>query len=234
MKKKLKIGLVGDYDTGILAHTCIPNALAISSKSMGLALEIHWLSTDKIEGLNPSEKKSFNAFWCVPGSPYKDRAAALRIIRFARESSIPYLGTCGGYQHAILEFAINELGLTKACLEEEDPSGEMLLISALPCRLVDEERKITIEEDTHLGRIMGTSVIAEEYRCGFGMNKKYSHHFNEAVLKFVAFNDEGIPQAIELSDHPFFIGTAFQPERSSQKGEDHPLIRAFLQAAISI
>lgn len=232
MKTAVKVGLIGDYDASITAHQCIPAALKISADSLGVTVNPVWLPTEKLHELTESQKDDFDAFWCVPGSPYKDRRAVLGLIRHIRTHDVPYLGTCGGYQHAILEFAIHSLGLTAATLEEEDPQGEMLLISALPCRLVDEKRKISVLKDSKLREVLGTDEISEEYRCGFGMNPRYSHHFNQSPLRYVAFNEENIPQAFELSNHRFFVGTAFQPERSSRTEKSHPLIQAFLQAAL--
>jgi CTP synthase (UTP-ammonia lyase) len=43
----------------------------------------------------------FSGLWCVPGSPYRSMEGALLAIRHARESGVPFLGTCGGFQHAL-------------------------------------------------------------------------------------------------------------------------------------
>jgi CTP synthase (UTP-ammonia lyase) len=98
------------------------------------------------------------------------------------------------------------------------------------CRLTNESQKIRLEPDSKLSHAYDAPEISEEYRCGFGINPKFAHLFRDSSLKFVAFNETEIPQAIELIDHPFFIGTAFQPERSSKLGKSHPLIRAFVSA----
>jgi CTP synthase (UTP-ammonia lyase) len=232
MKKIVKIGLIGDYNTNILAHSCIPKALKIAASTFGVSVNIEWLPTDNINSLNQNEINKLDGLWCIPGSPYKDRSAVLEMIYSVRTSSIPFLGTCGGYQHAILEFAINELGLISASHEEENPNEKMLLISALPCRLTDEKRRISILKNSKLNSVMGANEIIEEYRCGFGMNSEYSYLFKNSSLKFVAFNEENSPQAVELTNHPFFIGTAFQPERSALINVPHPLVCAFLQAAL--
>ncbi|MFL5815631.1 MAG: glutamine amidotransferase-related protein [Bdellovibrionia bacterium] len=232
MEKTLKVGLVGDCDASITAHQCIPAALKIAADSLDVDVDSVWLPTDRLSELTPNVLREYDAFWCVPGSPYKNRRAVIEKIQYARINDVPYLGTCGGFQHAILEFAIHQLCLSSATLEEEEPQGEMLLISALPCRLTDESRKISISKNSKLREIMGTGEISEEYRCGFGMNPMYSHYFNDSFLKFVAFNEEEVPQAFVLEKHPFFVGTAFQPERSARTGKSHPLIRAFLQAAL--
>jgi CTP synthase (UTP-ammonia lyase) len=230
MKSALKIALVGDYDETITAHSCIPKALSLSAESLNAAVQPVWVPTTEIKKLSQSDRSEFDGIWCVPGSPYQDRAAVLELIRYARTSATPYLGTCGGYQHAILEFAINELGYKDADLEEENPKASMPLISALSCRLTDESRKISISKDSKLHLFLEQSELSEEYRCGFGMNPRYKSLFDQSSLRFVAFNEEKIPQAFEVTSHPFFIGTAFQPERSARRDVAHPLVSAFVRA----
>jgi CTP synthase (UTP-ammonia lyase) len=228
--KTLKIALVGDFNPASVAHSCIPKALEISAKAQSLSFEPVWIATDRLPDLTEQQRTEFDGFWCVPGSPYKNRAAVLQIIRFARLSRVPFLGTCAGCQHAVLEFAVNELGISNAGLEEDEPETTIPITSALICRLTDESQKIELTRDSKLGGIYDASEISEEYRCGFGINPKYAHLFSNTSLKFSAFNEERIPQAIELSDHPFFIGTAFQPERSSRSDRNHPLIHSFVRA----
>lgn len=225
----IQIGLLGDYDPNITAHACIPLALQIGAKKIRYNVISTWLTSETALDLN-----DIDGIWCVPGSPYKNRSNVLSVIRFARTNNIPYLGTCGGYQHAILEFAKNELQLAEADLEEENPSTKFPLISSLPCRLTDESKKIYLNNDTKLSDLCGTNIISGEYRCGYGMNPAYTHMFNHSKLKFVAFDEDKIPQAFEVTDHPFFIGTAFQPERSVMKGESHPLVEEFLTACLAL
>jgi CTP synthase (UTP-ammonia lyase) len=228
MGTKLKIAVLGDYNTNIISHQCIPKALDLAARILSIEAVPVWIETDKI---NRHQLDQYDGVWCTPGSPYKDRQAVLDAIRFARASSIPYLGTCGGYQHAILEFAQNSLGLIEAELEEENPNAAIALISALPCRLRSERKSIRVAASSNLCRHLGSNQIEEEYQCGFGMNPLYQTLFEKSDLQFVAFNEDGAPQAFELRGSPFFIGTAFQPERSSRQNTSHPLIAAFLSAA---
>jgi CTP synthase (UTP-ammonia lyase) len=233
MPSLLRIALVGDYDPNKLAHVCIPKALEISAASLGTVIEPIWLETLNLGKIENKDLEEFDGIWCVPGAPYKNRNSVLRVIEHARAVQIPYLGTCGGCQHAVLEFAINELGIKNAGLEEEEPGVEVPLISSLPCRLTDESQKITLMANSKIGRAYQQTEISEEYRCGFGINPKFLSLFSDSDLKFVAFSEEMIPQAVELTNHPFFVGTAFQPERSSHSGKNHPLIQAFVNAAMA-
>jgi len=144
---------------------------------------------------------------------------------------VPFLGTCGGYQHAALEFARYELNYSEAENAEINPQTTMPLISGLACKLYDEEARINLAKNSKIAQIYGSTSISEEYFCGYGVNREYLHLFNETELDFTGFDEEGDPRSLEIRDRTFFIGTAFQPERSALKGDTHPLICAFLQAS---
>lgn len=221
------MALVGDFNESVLAHRLIPRALELAASNNEFMVDAVWVSTTELSDLN--RISSFHGIWCAPGSPYHNRMAVLDVIRYARETGKPYLGTCGGCQHAILEFAQNVLDLKNTGLEEEDPSVEIPLISSLSCRLTDENRKISLQKGSRIHNLVGRDEILEEYRCGFGINPRYLNLFENSELRFVGF-DDNVPQAFELRSHSFFVGTAFQPERSARRDVAHPLIEAFLRA----
>lgn len=222
------VSLIGDYDAGVTAHQAIPRAIELAANALELDVEHEWIRTSAIDS---DELVEADAIWCVPASPYADPLAAIDAIRVARENQIPFLGTCGGYQHAALEFARNLLGRGEAANGEEDPQASMPLIAPLSCRLASESLPINLEPGTRIAAIYGRSRIEETYNCGFGVNRRYLPIFASSELRFSAFDDDGDPRALEIASHRFFIGTAFQPERSALAGSEHPLIMAFLEAA---
>src|SRR5262249_32742396 len=97
------IALVGDRDESITAHRALPLALGEAGRRLGVAVDVEWVPTDEI--VEAARVERFDAVWCTPGSPYRSEAGALRAIRHARERRVPFLGTCGGFQHAVLEYA---------------------------------------------------------------------------------------------------------------------------------
>src|SRR5262245_9467772 len=102
-----RIGLIGDYTPTAVAHRAIP--LALARAGVG---DAQWIPTSEIAG--DSSFDGFDGLWCVPASPYRNTEGALLGIRFAREQGIPFLGTCGGFQHAILEYAHTVWGMSDA------------------------------------------------------------------------------------------------------------------------
>ena len=224
----MKIGLVGDHNENVTAHRAIPAALALASRDLSINPEIYWINSEDIPRFDLA---SFSGLWCIPASPYKSMDNVLRLINFARSEDLPFLGTCGGYQHAALEFARNALGYGHADNGEVNPGAEMPLISALACKLVEVTDQIQLEENSRIASICGSSLISEEYRCGFGVNREYLPIFDGSEMNFTGFDSDGDPRVLEIKKSRFFIGTAFQPERSALRNQSHPIVRAFLQAA---
>ena len=233
----IRILLVGDYSDSVIAHGAIPKALALAGEKLRCEVTHEWLPTDEIKTSSSVASKKPNGVWCVPGSPYRDMQGALIAIRHARENKIPFLGTCGGFQHALIEYARNVLSITEADHTESNPETKTPLISKLACALVNQSEVIRLWPNTRLAEIYGSLKIEESYQCSYGFNGAFLRHFQSGAMEFttpfhfVAFSDELGVRAFELTEHPFYIGTLFQPERSAATNTAHPLIAAFVAAA---
>lgn len=227
----IRIALIGDYNPAVTAHQAIPKALELASQVSENQIEYSWIGTDTIPPAASERLSFYDALWCVPASPYVSLEGALRAIRFARETGRPFLGTCGGFQHAVLEYARNVLGIIKADHAELNPEAEMALITPLECALVEKSGRIILEKGTRLENIYGKSEIEEAYHCSYGLNPQFEEKFNRAELIISGRDKNRDARAVELTSHPFFICTLFQPERSALHGKTHPLISAFAKAA---
>lgn len=225
----MKIALVGDYDAAVLAHQAIPEAIAISARALATTVEPVWIHSSEVDIQAIAE---VDALWCVPFSPYANPEAVIKVIRYARVHDMPFLGTCAGYQHAVLEYARNLLGFEDADSSEDNPETSLPLISALACRLSDQTDTIRLDRGSRIAEIYQTDRIVEEYHCGYGVNPDYLPLFANSELKFCARDDNGDPRAFELNANRFFFGTAYQPERSSLHQFTHPLITAFVMASL--
>ncbi len=98
--------------------------------------------------------------------------------------------------------------------------------------MVDQCDQVTFTPGTRLHAIFGGEPATAEYRCRFGVNPAYRERLEQAGLVFSGFDPNGEIRALELPRHPFFAATLFQPERSAVRGEHHPLIAAFVAAAV--
>jgi CTP synthase (UTP-ammonia lyase) len=226
----LRIGLIGEHQPAAVAHRAIPVALARGASAIGVPVEARWLPTaDLARDLAPA--LACDGLWAVPATPYVDGEAAIAVIRRARESGLPFLGTCGGYQHALLEYARNVLGLASAQHAEEHPDAVLALIGPLACELVEVTGRVRLLPGSRMGRICGTLDLEVGYHCRYGLEPKYRKQFEGGALRIVAEDPVGDARGFELDGHPFFFGTAFQPERAALAGHDHPLVLAFVRAA---
>ncbi len=227
-----RVALIGDYDPSVTAHQAIPRALAAAGRALGVTVTGEWIGTPAVEPDPARQLFGFHALWCVPASPYASMDGALRAIRFAREAPRPFLGTCGGCQHALLEYARNSLGITEADHAETNPSARLPLISELSCALVEMSGSILLAEGSKIAGICGTREIEETYHCSYGLNPRFEHLLSRSALTISGRDRQGEARAFELATHPFFICTLFQPERAALAGKNHPLVHAFLASAI--
>jgi CTP synthase (UTP-ammonia lyase) len=233
------IGLVGEHRDTVIAHRAIPRALELARAATKTRVTWEWIRTDEIDPDSnpPALKRSrvtlagFAAIWAVPGSPYASMEGALAAIRFARETGRPFLGTCGGFQHALIEIARDVCGVRAADHAETNPGGSELVVTPLACSLVGKTGSITFAPGSRLHAIFGSRPATEGYQCSYGLNPAWRSRFEAAGLYFTGWDETGAVRAGELISHPFFIGTLFQPERSALRRAKHPLISAFVQAA---
>jgi CTP synthase (UTP-ammonia lyase) len=155
----------------------------------------------------------------------------LAAIRFAREHGRPFLGTCGGFQHALLEYARHVCGLETAGHAESDPGTEDPVIAPLACELVEAAGEIFATPGSRLADAFGNRPAIETYHCRYGLNPRYEERLVSGPLRVTGRDASGEVRAIELDGHPFFVATLFQPERAALEGRAHPLINAFVASA---
>jgi CTP synthase (UTP-ammonia lyase) len=229
MTATTRIGLIGDYNANVLAHQAIPIALQLAGDALGLAVEHEWVPTEEI--LHPSRVAGFNGLWCVPASPYRSMEGALLAIRFARENKQPFLGTCGGFQHAIIEYARNVVGWVDAEHAEVAPGAKRPVITPLACALVEATDAVRFLPGSRIASFYGCHESTEGYRCSYGLNPEFQDKLVSGQLRAGAKDATGEIRAVELDGHPFFLATLFQPERLAFKNQLPPLVTAFVRAS---
>lgn len=233
--RPLQIALIGDFHPDVIAHRAIPRALLHAAESLGQGISLVWMGTDTLDDA-PARLAGVDGLWCTPGSPYRSLDGALAAIGHARRSGLPFLGSCGGFQHAVLEHARSVLGWADAEHAETAPDAERPVIAPLACGLVHAERELHFAPDSRLAAAYGRQTSRETYQCRYGVVPDLAADLFSAGLQAVAWaDDEGdadLPavHAVERSDHPFFVATLFQSERAALRGEPVPLAQAFVRA----
>ena len=228
MSTTRRIGLVGDFNASVLAHQAIPMALQLAANALDMDLNHDWVPTEEIT--TESRIARYDALWCVPASPYRSMDGALRAIRFARENKRPFLDTCGGFQHAVIEYARNVLGWADADHAETALDGERLVITPLACALVESTGVVRFEPGSRIAAAYGVKEAGEGYHCSYGLEADFRAELLAGPLRVTAEDEDDEVRAIELDGHPFFVATLFQPERAALRGRLPPLVGAFVRA----
>jgi len=222
--------ILGEYNPDAEAHRATDAAIRHALVGRNTDLAVSWISTGAIR---EADIVHAHGLWVAPGSPYQDLVRALEAIRLAREFLVPCLGTCGGFQHMILEFARNVLGYHDARHAEYDPSASRLFISPLSCSVLGKELRVKLRPDTIAHHSYGTDEAFERYYCTFGVNPDYSDTLASHRDLVISGRDlNGEIRIIEILPHPFFVGTLFVPQTQSMEGKPHPLVSGFLEAVL--
>ena len=151
----------------------------------------------------------------------------------ARAHGIPFLGTCGGFQHAILHLARELAGIADADHAEYGPTRAPRSWSRWSAASSATRASIRYTPGTLIAEIAGVDQRLERYHCSYGIAPRSSRTLEHAGVVFGAHDEDGAPRALELPDHPFFLGTLFQPELAGDGTRAHPVIRAFAEAVVS-
>ncbi len=223
------IALLGEYTPAFSPHASTNAAIEHSRNILRADISADWISTANIA---PKLFERYSGIWVAPGSPYKSMEKTLWAIRYARESNIPCLGTCGGFQHMVLEYAHNVLGFKDAQHAEYDPAASKLFISKLACSLAGREMTLNFVPGSQVATIYGGVAATEYYYCNFGVNPDCIRELKQGPLSISGSDVEGEVRVIEYPGHPFFIGTLFVPQTRSTPEVPHPLVTAFLGAVV--
>jgi CTP synthase (UTP-ammonia lyase) len=125
------------------------------------------------------------------------------------------------------------LGIEDAAHEESDPNASTLFISKLSCSLVGLAQPVKIMPGSLTYQIYQKEEVTEQFRCNYGLNPEYYAAISRGGLKVTGLDFNGDARIVELTGHRFFIATLFLPQLSSTPKTPHPIIMAYLQAALA-
>jgi CTP synthase (UTP-ammonia lyase) len=230
----LRVGLIGDYDPQVKAHAVTLKAIALAAVDLSCEVELRWLQTPSLVAEDAEQRLAeCQVLWAVPNTPYESMEGAINGIRFAREHGVPLLGTCGGFQHMLIEYARAVLGLADADHAEANPTATTLAVTLLACSVNELSETFYLTPGSQTAAIYGKNEVVEQYGiCNYGLNSAFRAEFEQHGLRVSGVDGNGEVRIVELEKHPFFIGTLFQPQRAAYKEIVHPLIRAWLQMAL--
>lgn len=221
----VRIALVGDENASYPSH----RALNVARGLLGDGVQADWVPTG---GPAVHDLSRFHGIWLVPGSPYADDRAAYAAVRWARVHDVPFLGTCGGLQYAVVEYFRNVLGVPGASHAESDGISGSNVIGVLACSLQGQERVVHPVPGSRFDRLVhGESRIGMHY-CSYGPGPDQLARLVAGGFQIEATADDAEAEVLELPANGFFVLTLFQPQIGAQPGRPlHPLLQEFVRCA---
>jgi CTP synthase (UTP-ammonia lyase) len=232
----IRVAVIGDRYQDFPPQDTIENALHHAAAPRRAAIDVTWFPTPSLVGDALAALAGFDAVWCAPGGPFRSLDGALEGIRVARLTGRPFLGTCAGFQHGVIEFARDVLGVADAHHAEYDggPPSSPLLIDELLCSLVGQTMAVRLVDDITRG-LYGADQATEQYYCRFGLDERYTLSLAAAGLVVAGVDAvDGATRLMRLVDHPFFYLTLFVPQTASRPDRPHPIVAGYVAAAVHL
>jgi len=241
----LQIALCGKYTELDDAYLSVIEAIKSAGFFENHTIKIEWIDTEKLEQKNEREWERLQkcAGVCVPGGfGYRGTEGKVLTARYCRENKVPYLGLCLGSQIMAIEFARNVCGIKDATSQEFDALAEHQLVHFLPDQNNQVEKGGTLRLGSYPCVIKKDSKAFQCYRSQ-EVNERHRHRyeFNNAYRNILESNgmtisgtspDGNLMEIIEITDHPFYLGSQFHPEFKSRPHKPHPLFLAFVKASV--
>jgi CTP synthase len=238
------IGVTGKYTSVRDSYASIINSLEHAGIALGCKVNIKWIDTTGLTDKNVAGELGDVDGIIVPGG-FGTRGAEGKIacIRYARQNALPYLGLCFGFQMAVIEFARNVCGLTKANSTEIEPDCAEPVIDVLPEQKKIEGlggnmrlggRDIELKAGTIAWELFDKAKsVRMRFRHRYEVDPRYIERLEAGGLVFSGkAPDQPIMQILELPSHPFFMGTQAHPCLTSRPLRPQPMFVGLVAAAI--
>ncbi|ANV97839.1 CTP synthase [Helicobacter enhydrae] len=250
-KQSVKIGFVGKYLTLKESYKSLTEALIHAGANLDTKIEIQWIDSQDLEKGSLDTLHQVDGILIPGGFGERGIEGKIKAIEFARVHQIPFLGICLGMQLSLIEFARNVLGIKDATSSEFDPQTPSPIIYMIE-DFIDQEGCQQIR--THTSPLGGTMRLGE-YECHLKENSKLKsayhqaptakerhRHRYEANPKYrqmlenagmiISGESDGLIEAVELQDHPWFVAVQFHPEFTSRLQSPNPIILEFVKQSL--
>jgi len=253
---EVKVAIVGKYTQLEDAYKSIAEALTHGGMANRVKVTSEWIDAEIFEREDPAPYlEGFHAILVPGGFGERGTEGKIRAAQFARERKIPYLGICLGMQMAVIEAARNLVRINDAGSEEFDHEAGKRRFTPVVYHLKEwvqgnKTAKRKVEDDkggtmrlgaytanlksgSKVAEVYGATAIEERHRHRYEVDVKYRDKLEACGLSFSGMSPDGrLPEIVEWSDHPWFIGVQYHPELKSKPFAPHPLFADFLRAAV--
>ncbi|MDE0984510.1 MAG: CTP synthase [Yoonia sp.] len=255
---EVKVAIVGKYVQLEDAYKSFKEALTHGGMSNRVKVKVEWVDAEIFDSEDAAPHlEGYHAILVPGGFGERGTEGKIKAAQFARERKIPYFGICLGMQMAVIEAARNVAGIPSAGSEEFDhESGEKrfepvvyhlkewIQGNHMVARKTDDDKggtmrlgsySATLAEGSKVAGIYGSTSIEERHRHRYEVDTKYRSVLEEKGLVFSGMSPDGkLPEIVEWTDHPWFIGVQFHPELKSKPFAPHPLFADFVRAAVEV
>ncbi len=252
---EVKVAIVGKYTQLEDAYKSIAEALTHGGMANRVKVKVEWVDAEVFDNEDAAPHlEGFHAILVPGGFGERGTEGKIKAAQYAREHKVPYLGICLGMQMAVIEAARNAAGITEAGSEEFDHEAGKKRFEPVVYHLKEwvqgnhkVERKVgddkggtmrlgaynaVLAEGSKVADVYGSTQIEERHRHRYEVDIKYRDKLEKAGLNFSGMSPDGrLPEIVEWSDHPWFIGVQYHPELKSKPFDPHPLFRDFVRAA---
>jgi CTP synthase len=241
--RSVRVGIIGKYVSLPDAYLSVVEALKHGGFHHGSRVEVEWIQAEDTQGLLAEGLLRDLDGIVIPGG-FGERGTEGKIAAaaYAREHKIPCLGLCLGLQMMTVEFARNALGLEGANSTEFDPATPHPVIDLMETQRDVTDKGGTMRLGAYIAELLpgsqvaeayGKTVVSERHRHRYEFNPRYRGKFEGSALQLSGASPDGrLVEFIELSGHPFWVGTQAHPELKSRPNRPAPLFRAFVGAAL--
>lgn len=245
LKEKVVIAMPGKYTTLGDSYKSINEALSHAAAVCNTQVEIKWIATEEraTEECLLEDLSDVDGVLLTPGFGERGVEGMICAATLTLTSKIPLLGICYGAQLSTVAFARNVMEWKGANTTEVDPDSLYPVVDLMDEQKITEDKggtmrlgghEVVIVKGTRLHEIYGQDRIQERFRHRFHLIERYLSKMDEKGLKVSAYdNTNRIINAIELADHPFWIGVQYHPEFKSRPGNPHPLYLGLIRAALA-
>ena len=257
----VNIAIIGKYLSVADSYKSLTEALRHGGITNNIRVQLSWVDAESMnEEEMRNELVSAHGVLVPGGFGERGTAGKIAAADLARQYRIPFFGICFGMQMAVIAAIRHLQGMESAGSTEFGQChpaviGLLTEWTTADCHnpLSDAPRVVRHDADGDLGGTMRLGVydcvlsptsrahdiyhatrVSERHRHRYEVNIRYREQIEAAGLTISGMSPDGVlPEIIEITDHPWYIGVQFHPELRSRPFQPHPLFASFVAAAVA-